>query len=321
MISLTLLRRFKVVHFIVFFICLLLSGFPPITFAQESDAGNTDLVLVIGKVSSNPKNHYKRLKPIADYAVSKMGDLGYTHARVLIARDRDELVRFLKQGKVDWVTDTPFSAMEIHENSGAELLLRRWKKGVPEYHTVFFARKDSGIESIGDLKGKTIVFEDPDSTSAYYIPAEILIRQGFNLVRLKSPKETPSKDAVGYVFAGQEITMSTWVYKGIVDVGAFSNLDFIKEKSSPSLFRGKFTILHRSKNYPRNIELVRKNLPEVVKQRLKEILLHAHEDSGAVIALKEYRKTARFDELDAESLLSLQGCISIRALVDETLNP
>ncbi len=321
MILFTVLQRVKPVDCIVFFLCLLLAGLPSISLAEEGDAGSTDLALVIGKVSSNPKKHYKRLKPIADYAVSKMGDLGYTHARVLMAKDNDELIRFLKQGKVDWVTGTPFSAMAIHEKAGTELLLRRWKKGTPEYHTVFFVRSDSYIETINDLKGKTIVFQDPDSTSAYYIPADILIRQRLNLVRLNTPKETPPKDSVGYVFGGEEITMSTWVYKGVVDAGAFSNLDFNRDKDLPPLFREKFTIIHKSKSYPRSVELIRKDLPEVVKQRLKKVLLHAHEDSDAVLALKAYQRTAKFDEFSDECILTLKGCSSIMKLVDETLTP
>lgn len=321
MILFTVLPGVKGLLSIVLFLCLLLAGSPSITFAGESDAAITDLVLVIGKISSNPKRHYQRLKPIADYVVSKMGDLGYTHARVLMAKDRDELISFLKKGRVDWVTEKPFLAKEIHERAGAEFFLRRWKKGVPEYHTVFFTRNDSGIESIDDLRGKTIAFEDPDSTSAYYIPADILIRQGLNMVRLNSPKETAPQDSIGYVFAGQEITMSTWVYKGVVDAAAFSNLDFNNEKRLPALFREQLSIMHRSKSYPRSIELVRKDLPEAVKQRLREVLLHAHEDSGAALALKAYQGTAKFDELGSECLSVLHATSSVRKMVDETLKP
>ena len=48
-------------------------------------------------------------------------------------------------------------------------------------------------------------------------------------------------------------------------------------------------------------KLVRKDLDEPVKHRLREILLQAADDPSAGNVLRAYQKTERFDELDAES--------------------
>ncbi len=165
-----------------FLLVLSLAGTPAIGLAADRGADTDGRVLVIGKVSVNPKKHYRYLKPIADYAVSRMGDLGYTRAKVLMAKNNRQMIRYLRRGIVDWVTETPFSSMILKDKAGAELLVRKWKKGVPEYHTVFFTRSDSGIETLADLKGRTIAFEDSGSTTAFYIPAETLIGQGLELV-------------------------------------------------------------------------------------------------------------------------------------------
>lgn len=276
--------------------------------------------LVIGKISSNPKKHYKFLKPIADYAVSKMSDLGYSHAQVVMAKDKEEMAAFLRAGKVDWVTETPFSAMILKNSAGAELLLRKWKKQVPEYHTVFFARRDSGIESLSDLAGKVVAFQDDGSTSAYYIPAYLLIQDGQSLARMPSHTHKPDAGDVGYLFAGKEINMSTWVHKGIVDAGAFSNLDWDKADNTPEFFRKDFVIFHQSQSYPRAIELVRKDLPHEVKTRLKEVLLKIHEDPSAKNILKAYQKTKKFDRITPDMLSVLEETDSIISIVDKTLN-
>ena len=315
-----ILCRIKLVTSLSLLINLSLASLPAVVLAADNTADAEGRTLVIGKVSPNPKKHYRDLKPIADYVVSKMADLGYTRSKVLMAKDNRQMIRYLRRGKVDWVTETPFSSMILKEKAGAELLLRKWKKNVAEYHGVFFTRRDSGIQTLADLRGKTIAFEDPGSTSAFYIPADILIKQGMNMVELGSPRETPPADAVGYVFARAEINIATWVHKGIVDAGAYSNLDWHKEDHTPTSFRNDFIILQRSKNFPRAIELVRKDLPEAVKQRLKEVLLHAHEDPAAASALRAYQKTKKFDELDAGSLAALQETRSIMKRVDETLN-
>ncbi len=298
----------------------LAAGVPSYAMAADLSAESAGRSLVIGKISPDPKKHYRYLKPMAEYVVSKMGDLGYTRAKVLMAKNNRQMARYLRRGKVDWVTETPFSAMTLKHKTGAELLVRKWKKQVPEYHTVFFTRNDSGIEKLEDLKGRTIVFEDPGSTSAFYIPASILIDQGLELIELESYREQAPEDAVGFVFSGAEINMTTWVHKGIGDAGAYSNLDWDKEDHTPSAFRKDFIQFHRSTDFPRSIELVRKGLPDTVKQRIKEILLQAHEDPAAANALRAYQKTRKFDELDEDSMAALRRTEAIMQLVDETLD-
>jgi phosphonate transport system substrate-binding protein len=292
--------------------------------AQESDKpqGKTEIpsgknTLVIGKVTSNPQKVYKYLKPIADYVVSHMQDLGVQKAKVLMTKNNDQMIHYLKQGKVDWVTETPFSALLFKDQAGAEMLVRRWKQGVPEYHTVFIVRKDSGISSLNDLKGKTVAFEDPGSTSAYFIPASELILTGLKLLQLNSPREKPPADRVGYIFAIQEINISTWVHKKIVAAGAFSNIDWNLEERTPTAFKEDVRILHRTKPFPEALEMVRKNLDPIIKERMKKILVDAHNDPNAKPILRTYRKTKKFEALDEKVLRRLAELSETRRILQE----
>ncbi|MCD4718737.1 MAG: phosphate/phosphite/phosphonate ABC transporter substrate-binding protein [Desulfobacula sp.] len=268
-------------------------------------------VLVIGKISNNPKKHYTYLKPIADYVVSHMNDLGITESKVIFAKNTEQMVTYIKKGKVDWITETPFTAVIFQEEAGAQMLLRRWKRGVPEYHTVFITRRDSDIRSINDLIGKTIAFESPESTSAFFIPLYVLLEKGINPVKLDSPFDKPPKGRVGYVFSGQEINMSIWLHKRMVDVSAYSNLDWDKKDHTPLELRKDFIIFHHTKPVPRVIELVRNNLDPAVKFRLKEVLMKAHLDLKAKPVLKKYQKTTKFDELNSQALDSIDRIRSI----------
>jgi phosphonate transport system substrate-binding protein len=275
--------------------------------------------LVIGKVSEDPEKHYKTLKPIADYAVERMDDLGIRQAKVLFAKDNAMMISYLRQGKVDWITETPFSAITFMKKGKVEILLRRWKKGVFEYHTVFFTRKDSKITNLEDLKGKTIAFEDPGSTSAFLIPAATLIQKGLNLVQLATPREKPPADMVGYVFAINEVNAPTWVFRNLVDAGAFSNLDWDDDDRMIESQKAEIRIFHRTNSIPRGFELVRQDLDPEIKKRLKQILLNSHLDPGAKEALKAYKKTTKFDELDDTASSRLEWIESLSKIMHTKL--
>lgn len=273
--------------------------------------------LVIGKVSDNPKKHYRYLKPMVDYVVRGMEDLGIKQGKVLMAKNNQQMLRYLKQGKVDWVTETVFSSVVFHDEAGAEIILRKWKKGAPDYYSLIFVRKDSGIDSLQDLKGRTIAFEDSGSTSAYYIPASVLIRNKLELYKLDSARDKFQADKVGYIFTNEEINTSTMVYKGLVDAGAFNNRDWETEDHNPELYRKDMKVIYKTNRFPRALEVVRKDLDPNIKQRLKELLLKAHEDPDAKSALRSYQKTKKFDEINDEAMLGVEEARRLGKIVRE----
>jgi|GEM_PF-110146 len=263
--------------------------------------------LVIGRVSNNPRKHYKRLKPMVDYVVSKLSDLGIKRSGVLMAKNNQEMIEYLKEGKVDWVTETPFSALLFCEQADAEIMVRRWKEGKPDYYSIFFARKDSVIDSIEDLKGRKIAFEDPGSTTGFFAPMAVLKKRGFKPVKLASPKEKPPAEGIGYVFARSDINITTWVCKGLVDAGTYSNRDWENPDDCPPAFKKNLKIIHQTGPFPRAMEIIRKGVDPEIKKRIKEVLLNAHKDTKAKKALKAYRKTRRFDEFTEKAKEQLEA--------------
>ena len=190
---------------------------------------------------------------------------------------------------------------------------RRWKKNVPEYHTLFFVRKDSGITSLKDLKGKLVAFEVPSSTTACFIPSVELLKNALKMQYLESESDKPFPDRVGYVFAKKEINISSSVYKGLADAGAFSNLDWNNKRKTPLAFKKEFKIIYQSQPVPRATVLMRKDLSLAIKKRLKKILLNMHKDAEGVKALRAYQKTKKFDAIDKKTNAAL---IEIRSFLD-----
>lgn len=283
--------------------------FPPARADRDAVSVGAEArrTLVIGKVSSDPRKHYRYLKPMVDYVAAHMKDLGIAKGDVLMARDNAQMIDYLKQGKVDWVTETAFPALLYEHHKAAEILLRKWKKDAAEYYTVFFARKDGPIHSLPDLKGRVLVLEDPGSTTAFFDPLMCLIENNLAVQKLDSFKQRPAPDKVGYVFSRQEINSSVWVHKGLVDAGAFNNQDWDKSDHMYKNIRDGMKIIHRSEPIPRAFELVRADLDPSVKERLKAVLLKAHRDRNAQKALREYQSTRQFDEMDLNSIRALRA--------------
>ena len=298
---------------------LLLNGIADAATPAPSGA-NDDHVLVLGRISDDPKAHYEQLKPLLDYVIPRMQDVGITEGRILMARDTQQMTSYLRRGRVDWVTETSGTGMQLQKRAGAKPLLLTERGGVSRYHSVFFARKDSGINSLADLKGHSIAFQSTGSTSAYIVPASALLDEGLQLEILLTPMDRPTPDLVGYVFARSELNIAAWVHKRLVDAGVFSSLDWNDARRLPPAFRHDLKIIHETPEYPRALEMVRGDLDPKVEARLREVLLQAADDPSAREAMNLFFRTTRFLPVDAESKQGLdrlrEGATRVREYVE-----
>ena len=264
-------------------------------------AADDDHVLVLGRISDDPRAHYEQLKPLLDYVVPRMKDVGITEGRILMARDAQQMNSYLRRGRVDWITETAGTAMRLQERAGARPLLLTERGGVNRYHGVFFVRRDSGLEKLADLEGRTVAFQNTASTSAYFAPMVELMDAGQRMEILLSPMDRPGANSVGYVFARTELNIAVWVHKRLVDVGVVSNLDWDDPRRIPPAFRQDFRIIHETPDYPRALEMVRGDIDPKVEARLREVLLQAAQDPDAKEALRLFFRTTRFLPVDPAS--------------------
>ena len=276
-------------------------------------AAAEDGVLVLGRISDDPASHYAQLQPLLDYVVPRMADVGIREGRILMARDAQQMVSYLRRDRVDWVTETSAAAMLLAERAGAEPLLLTERSGVSRYRTLFFVRRDSGIKALEDLRGRSVAFQNRSSTSAYFVPATELLARGLAMEILLSPMDQPSPESVGYLFAGSEANISTWVHKRLVDAGAMSNLDWDNPRATPPSYREDLVLIHQTPDFPRALEVTREGMEPRVRERLRRVLLQAADDPAASEALQHFFRTTRFLPIgddDAEQLRYLRGAVS-----------
>lgn len=275
--------------------------------AASPAAAGEERHLVLGRITLEPGRNVDRLNAMAEYLGARLAPDGIEAVKIAIAETPEEMSAMLRDGRVDLFSETPFIALELMEQGLAEPLMREWKKGVAEYHTVIIARREGDVRSLADLPGRKFAFEDAGSTSGYLLPRAALEASGLSLAKLDNPRGEPRDGRVGYSFANGEINVVAWVNRGLADAGAISNLDWQNPEKAPERLRSDLTIIHETESITRSLMMVRQALDADVKRRLALILEHMHETPEGRIALKRYFKVARYDRLRGDAAAGMEA--------------
>jgi phosphonate transport system substrate-binding protein len=147
--------------------------------------------------------------------------------KVYMPTDYLGVVEALRNRTADMAFVHPAGYVFANREAKAQIVAVDVWHGKTSYTSRFYVRKDSGITSLEGLRGKTIAFVDPGSTSGYVYPMVMLIKKG--LVTNRDPK-TFFKDAM---FAGTHEAALLALLNGSVDAVASFDLapqQYLKEK-------------------------------------------------------------------------------------------
>lgn len=110
--------------------------------------------------------------------VEKLPDaIGVEKVSLFPAADYDGVIQGLLGGTLDYAElgASGYAKVYLTDPDAVEPILTTVQTdGATGYYSVMVARKDSGITSLEDLKGKKLGFADPDSTSGYLVPSVTL---------------------------------------------------------------------------------------------------------------------------------------------------
>jgi phosphonate transport system substrate-binding protein len=202
----------------------------------------------------------------------------------------------------------------VSQKTGAVPILRRWKYGVSAYHSVFIARKDSGLTSLADLPGRMIAFEESFSTSGYMLPLSYLVEQDMNPVEKADPETAVAPDEVGYVFSTADNTTIQWVVSGKVPIGVVDNVTF--ELLIPEETREGLTILGATEDVPRQMVLLRSGIEPELAEAIQTILIEVDESEEGQAALAAFL-TTEFDEFPEGAEAALARMQTLYELVQD----
>lgn len=270
-------------------------------------------VIVLGDISDEPAETIRGTQPIADYLASQLAEYGIESGAVKIAPDFETMTQWIANGEVDMYSDSPYPILVISDETGAEPILRRWKYGVSEYHSVFFARADSDFEELADVVGQMVAFEESFSTSGFMLPLSHLIEQGLNPVEKMAPEESVGADEVGYVFSSNDDNTVQWVISGKVPVGVVDNVTFSR---LPEETQNQLVVFAETEDVPRQLVLLQPGLSSELAAAIKTELVEMDENEEGQAALEVFL-TSQFDEFPEGAEAALTRMRTLYQLVQD----
>ena len=142
--------------------------------------------------------------------------------RVTVASDYAAVIEALRNRTADLAFVHPGGYVLASREAKATIVVRNLWHGKSSFTSRIFVRKDSGIKSVEELRGRTIAFVDPASSSGYIYPMVLLIQKG--LVKNRDPK-TFFKEVV---FSGAHDASMRALLNGHVD--AIASFDLAREQ-------------------------------------------------------------------------------------------
>ncbi len=281
--------------------------------SEPTTASTGTETIIIADISNNPAKKIKRYQPLADYLAANLGEFNIGVGEVKVASDMPTMIQWLKNGEVDLYFDSPYPAMYISDQSGAEIILRRWKGGRADYYTVFFTMKDREINSLEDLQGKLIAFDEVSSTSGYMLPMAYLQNANLETLEKTSVSEGIADNEIGYIFSDDDENTIQWVISGKVDAGAVDIGTFLE---IPEANREAMKVLAETDKVARHVVMIKPGIDPKKLEAIKAILLEMDQTEEGKAVLEQFEETAKFDDFPPEA-----DIVKMRELYQQVQNP
>jgi len=209
----------------------------------------------------NPEKLLGDIEVITKWLSEQMG----MDVRGFVTIDHAAAVEALRNGDADisFMGALPFVLAEAE--MGARPLLSEVYRGAATYSGRIFVRRDSGIQTLEDLRGRTIAFADPISESGYLYPLNLFVDAGL----VPGPGKADEFFNRHFFAGGYQQAMQAMA-SGLVDaagVSQYSDLLLTPEQ------QGEVTWIGESEQIPSHVVIARPDLDGDVAARFTEVLM------------------------------------------------
>jgi len=210
-----------------------------------------------------------------------LGQLVGVPVRVTVASDYAAVIEALRNRTADLAFVHPAGYVLANREAKAMIVARNLWHGKATFSSRIYVRKDAGLTKLEDLRGKTIAFVDPASSSGYIYPMLLMMQRG--LVKGRDPK-TFFREVV---FSGSHDASMQALLNGHVD--AIASFDMAREQylKDPAQ-REKLTWLAETPPIPEAGIAAREGLSPALVNRVRAGLLQMKGPTYAALLKRVY---------------------------------
>lgn len=231
--------------------------------APRGAAGAAEQPLII---ALTPSRDPSALQEAGEAFAKTLTRLSGVPVRAQVASDYAGVVEALRSRRVDLAFVHPVGYVLASREAGCQILVRDIWQGKVAYTARFYVRKGAGIERLEELRGRTVAFVDPASSSGYIYPMVLLVKKG--LVKDRDPKSF-FKEAL---FAGTHEAALRSVLTGRVDAAVSFDKAPELHLKDPALI-AQLAFVAETPEIPEAGICARPGLPPEALARIKRALL------------------------------------------------
>ena len=264
----------------------------------KTETKKEEKVIKMGFVPlKNSEKLVEDLKPISDYLSERLG----VKVEAFTASNYIGVVEGLGSGSVDFGIIPPFSSLLAQKQSSAKpILTSKGKTGKPGYTAELYVRKDSGIKSLQDVKGKKVAFVDPSSSSGYIYPGAMLVEAGLNL----------DKD-ISYQFSGgHDKSLQLLLNK---DVDVIATFDGVEDRYAKDFPQAKTDIqkLASSDMIPGVMVTVSSKMDKELQEKLEKALRDIEKDPKMKELFTKMFSITGFTDVDQDAYKKVEATAKV----------
>lgn len=271
-------------------------------FAAQPQAAEQEEELLIGlEPEHNIFDQVERYRVLTDYIAREFG----VRIRLTITSRYGEVLQRFKTRRLDGAFLSSFTADLAINEFGLEPVVRLVSiDGGSFAHAYIFARRDSGIKTAADMKGRSFVFVDPSTTEGYLFPLAFLKRHGVD-----------DKDSFlgRYYFSGSHVSAVSAVLDGRAEIGSAKSTAYNRLVAADPSIGSELYIIDQSPALPGTTLCIKKDLAAGLKEKLVAGLMQMMETERGreVLQKMEVRSFIRADASDYKIISEMKRDVGI----------
>lgn len=252
------------------FVILVITLFVPSKALSQNE-------MLIGLIpEENIFNQMERYRPLADYLSGKIG----VKVKLTILSRYGSIVDSFVTRKMDGAFFGIFTGVLAMEKLGVEPVARPLNlDGKSTVNSYIFVKKDSGIKTVKDMRGKRIVFVDKLTATGYLFAIAFLREKGVQDI---------DKYFGEYFFTGSHGSAVYSVLDNRADIGSAKSKVFNRMVEKDPAIKDELNIIAKSDEFPDTTLCIRKDLPSEIKTKIKQVLLNMDRDPEGNEILKKF---------------------------------